>query len=263
MPRNTSAVAFCLLVLSAVTFGQTNSGSETRPFKQTGPGPGKTADLPAGTDLFVLTMGAWDMQPADSSETTTLVTIDSGTYLRATTSGFGAELIGHIHLPAGALIDHFEVDACDEEPLNDLSNPQFLQCSDSSAGPGPCSTIDEVIAPTGTPGCYFARGTLNLNYTVQDNANNDYLVDVILPPSTLVGLRGIKIYYGLQVSQAPPVPTFNDVPVSDPAFQFIEALASSGITAGCGGGNYCPDASLTRRQMAVFLAKALGLRWPG
>jgi hypothetical protein len=49
-------------------------------------------------------------------------------------------------------------------------------------------------------------------------------------------------------------PTFNDVPESDPGFQYIEALVASGITAGCGGGNFCPDASITRRQMAVFLA---------
>ena len=51
------------------------------------------------------------------------------------------------------------------------------------------------------------------------------------------------------------------MPLSDPAFQYIEALVKSGITAGCGGGNYCPDGTLTRRQMAVFLAKALGLHW--
>ena len=56
--------------------------------------------------------------------------------------------------------------------------------------------------------------------------------------------------------------TFGDVPLSDPAFQYIEALAASGITSGCGGGNYCPDNPLTRRQMAVFLSKALGLHWP-
>jgi hypothetical protein len=64
------------------------------------------------------------------------------------------------------------------------------------------------------------------------------------------------------VSQAPGTPTFNDVPGSDPAYQFVEALAASGITSGCGNGNFCPDAALTRRQMAVFLAKALGLHWP-
>jgi S-layer homology domain len=56
--------------------------------------------------------------------------------------------------------------------------------------------------------------------------------------------------------------TFNDVPASHAFYQFIEALAASGITAGCGNGNFCPDAPLTRGQMAVFLAKALGLHWP-
>jgi hypothetical protein len=33
------------------------------------------------------------------------------------------------------------------------------------------------------------------------------------------------------------------------------------FTAGCGGGNYCPDAPLTRGQMAAFLSKALGLHF--
>jgi S-layer homology domain len=64
------------------------------------------------------------------------------------------------------------------------------------------------------------------------------------------------------VKPPPQEPTFGDVPASDPAFQHIEALVASGITAGCGGGNYCPNANLTRRQMAVFLSKALGLHWP-
>jgi hypothetical protein len=34
-----------------------------------------------------------------------------------------------------------------------------------------------------------------------------------------------------------------------------------GSRSGCGGGNFCPDAAVTRGQMAVFLAKALGLHW--
>ena len=56
--------------------------------------------------------------------------------------------------------------------------------------------------------------------------------------------------------------TFGDVPASHPFYQFIEALAASGITGGCGPGVYCPDAPLTRGQMAAFLSKALGLHWP-
>ena len=61
---------------------------------------------------------------------------------------------------------------------------------------------------------------------------------------------------------SPALATFNDVPTTDPAFQYIEALFASGATGGCGGGAYCPNAPVTRRQMAVFLAKLLGLHWP-
>lgn len=70
-----------------------------------------------------------------------------------------------------------------------------------------------------------------------------------------------RVVDALAVSQAPATPTFNDVPTSHPFFQFIEALKASGITGGCQASPplYCPDAPLTRGQMAVFLAKALGL----
>ena len=49
---------------------------------------------------------------------------------------------------------------------------------------------------------------------------------------------------------------FNDVAAADFAANFIEQLFADGITAGCGNGNYCPDDSVTRAQMAVFLLRA-------
>jgi len=51
------------------------------------------------------------------------------------------------------------------------------------------------------------------------------------------------------------------VPVGAFGFRHIEALVASGITAGCGGGNFCPNNTLTRAELAVFLSKALGLHW--
>ena len=38
---------------------------------------------------------------------------------------------------------------------------------------------------------------------------------------------------------------------------FIETLAENGITAGCGGGDYCPADPVTRAQMAVFLERGM------
>ncbi|PKN94694.1 MAG: hypothetical protein CVU44_02475 [Chloroflexi bacterium HGW-Chloroflexi-6] len=49
---------------------------------------------------------------------------------------------------------------------------------------------------------------------------------------------------------------FGDVATSHWAAKWIKQLAAEGITSGCGGGNYCPEAPVTRAQMAVFLLKA-------
>jgi uncharacterized repeat protein (TIGR01451 family) len=59
----------------------------------------------------------------------------------------------------------------------------------------------------------------------------------------------------------PPAPTqqtFGDVPLSHLFAAWIYQLAAEGITGGCGGGNYCPESSVTRGQMAVFLVRAFG-----
>jgi hypothetical protein len=73
--------------------------------------------------------------------------------------------------------------------------------------------------------------------------------------------NNIALKYRHRVSPAPAQASYSDVPTTDFGFQYIEALAGSGITGGCGGGKFCPDQPVNRRQMAIFLAKALGLHW--
>jgi hypothetical protein len=82
--------------------------------------------------------------------------------------------------------------------------------------------------------------------------------------STSLAFKAVDIWWHRQVSPSPGAATFNDVPTNHPFFQFIEALSASGITAGCQANPplYCPDAPLTRKQMAAFLAKGFGLYWP-
>lgn len=64
-------------------------------------------------------------------------------------------------------------------------------------------------------------------------------------------------------SPPPPQPsgTFRDT-AGSVFFDDIEWLAQKGITAGCNssGDRFCPDASLTRGQMAAFLVRALDLK---
>jgi len=68
----------------------------------------------------------------------------------------------------------------------------------------------------------------------------------------------LKGLYGSGHVPAPATGTvFGDVQTGTFAAAWIEELASLGVTAGCGQGNFCPDDPVTRGQMAVFLLKAL------
>ena len=51
--------------------------------------------------------------------------------------------------------------------------------------------------------------------------------------------------------------SFTDVPISHLFYSYVETLLHSGITAGCQTGKYCPAGSVTRAQMAIFLARAM------
>jgi len=100
---------------------------------------------------------------------------------------------------------------------------------------------------------------------------NDPLADT-LPPNPLLGeagtfgsltaenswsLSGSRFGYRIYGDMVNGTPTFADVSPDHWAFSFIEKLATTGITSGCGGGNYCPSSSVTRAQMAVFLERGI------
>ena len=51
------------------------------------------------------------------------------------------------------------------------------------------------------------------------------------------------------------VPVFNDVPAASPFCRFIEELARRGVVGGCGNGNFCPTAGVTREQLPVFVLR--------
>jgi hypothetical protein len=60
----------------------------------------------------------------------------------------------------------------------------------------------------------------------------------------------------------PPVPSgaiFGDVDLSYWAVSWIEQLAAEGITGGCGESDFCPERSVTRAEMAVFMVRTFGL----
>ena len=65
----------------------------------------------------------------------------------------------------------------------------------------------------------------------------------------------LKAKFGSAHVPPDPVQIFPDVPNDAFAAAWIDELATLGITAGCGGGLYCPDNPVSRAEMAVFLLK--------
>jgi hypothetical protein len=165
-------------------------------------------------------------------------------------------LVSSVHVPGGTKITRVELDYCDNSSSGKHVKLELLQCDNQ--GQNCADAMPELVSTSN--GCAFvAQSGLSVHV---NNYNNMYTMvatfDAVDGTNSLVGAI---VSYQLEVSPAPGTATFNDVPTGHPFFQFVEALAASGITAGCGSGNYCPDAPLTRGQMAVFLAKALGLYW--
>jgi len=218
----------------------------------------------------VLHIGAAEFVPGDPSVPYRMD--DSDGYLKPVGTASGI-WIAPFRLPAGSEIFQYCLYAYDANPgsvLNvDLGARRIAYGGQTggfySLGPAMSTDFDIGYGAMCTePFSFIYRDTQDIN----GDGSPDHLVYQVRVAmgsgvdGSNLGLGGVRILWRRRVSDAPAALTFNDVPTGHPFFQFIEALYASGITAGCGSGNFCPDAPLTRGQMAAFLSKALGLYWP-
>jgi hypothetical protein len=185
----------------------------------------------------------------------------SGSWLRYVSNNNGCCLEAPLILPAGASITAIELEGCDTSATGHLAGVVAACIAPGST----CAAVGALAtsgAPAATPGCGFFRSNFP-SPVIVNNVANTYFVQVNNQGDLTgaVTLRAARVYYKLQISPDPLTATFTDVPVGHPFHRFVEALVAAGITGGCGGGNYCPDAPVTRGQIAVFLSAALGLHW--
>jgi streptogramin lyase len=135
---------------------------------------------------------------------------------------------------------------------NETASPSTVTGSGSSPG-GPAG------GSYGLPDATAGYGTI-AGGSAGDCGSNCYLFSVSNPaPSSRPRLHWDAVfaetlsntavqYWTLHVGES-----FSDVPASNPAYRFVETMLHRGVTAGCGGTNYCPNGDVTRQQMAVFL----------
>lgn len=191
-------------------------------------------------------------------------------YYWINTSAAGNQFGATLELPQGALIDGYRVFYFDASVTNNITVQLDKSRDDiTSVNPPDWILVGTTFQSIGAVG--FATAYVTLNHTVdlregpdttaKADAASFYTFVVTVPNDPAVKFKGLRVTWFRQISPPPSTATFLDVPVSHGFFQEIEALASSGITAGCGGGNFCPDSPVTRSQMAAFLSRALGLHW--
>jgi hypothetical protein len=207
-------------------------------------------------DATSFVIGAWQFAPFHSTGAY-FGDINGELYLT------GSVLMeAHPNLPNGAVITGLEIQGCDTSATGSLVATLY-----SNTVTPPTSSIAShgsvASGPAYSAGCDRFGGPNSLTPLTVNNALRTYLIQVQTGVTdNSVRFAAVRVYYKLQVSPAPATATFADVPVGSPFHRFVEALVGAGITGGCGGGNYCPDSPITRGQMAVFLAAALGLHWP-
>ncbi len=204
---------------------------------------------------IVYEKSAWDFHPGSAGIETGEGPEEQMRSISATPGG--NELRTGVQLPAGAKISGLEITGCDDNATSDME-AGLVECPDPTGG---CTLVVKA-ATTGQPGCGFFATTVADGPTMNNLANSYALLIQLPAADTTLRFRNVRVFYRRVLSAAPLTATFADVPTTHLFFRAIEALAASGITQGCGGGNYCPDDPVTRAAMAGFLARAFGLFFP-
>ena len=157
-----------------------------------------------------------------------------------------------IHLPSGAYLYYAQVFYYDND-----SGAVYAYIYRTT--PYTTDTSLTSCSSSGTPGYSYC---VLYPYETIRNGDSMYNVYVGLSNATInLRFTGVRLFWARQIHTGLSHP-FNDIGSLPSLWQnSIAALYQSGITSGTSSNTYSPNAYVTRGQMAVFLAKALGLYW--
>ncbi len=273
---NRCIASLAALMLAAAPLAAQDLTSAPRPPEAATARPPRS--LPQLPETFGTSRVTYVQVPANAflplNSTQTYVTANFGLGPRWTTAG-PHDLLAPLSLPAGAQIVYLELDYVDTTAVSQVYGALAVctyltdNCTlhpATAAGPPDCQIAGFICSgEAAAAGAGGVSADLSADGLTVSTFTKSYFL--VAEPQTSDGsteIAGMIVGYVLQVSPAPALASFNDVPSNDFGFQYIEALKLSGITGGCQAVPplYCPDSFVTRRQMAIFLAKALGLQWP-
>ena len=231
-------------------------------------GPGGTASC--GSDCYALNITA-SSRPATHWDTTVLETVAPTAATKTWRLHVGAsftdvppsssfypfvETILHRSVTAGCNATAY----CPAASTTREQMAVFVLAAKEGPGyiPPPCGATPVFAdVPVGSPFCRWVE-ELARRGVVGGCGGGNYC-----PSSAAVREQmAVFVLRTLDPALDPPAcgaPVFADVPASSPFCRWIEELARRGVVTGCGGGNYCPTAPVSREQMSVFLAATFGL----
>jgi hypothetical protein len=238
----------------------------------TGPITGQEAADPRLSDAAARSFGSFGAFPQDfwitaaeftPFEPTSVLQSSINHYWSTQSGGLSGLSLAPVRLPAGAHVTFLRCDFYDADADDDGAVSLIRSLYNSVTN---TPSTDEIVDldTSGSPG-YTDVGLAfdhTIRYRISSETDAFYYLALVLPASPNLRFRGCRVSWNRQVSPAPATATFTDVPVGHPFSQFVEALVDSGITAGCAPGVYCVNNPITRGEMAVFLAVALGLHFP-
>lgn len=206
-----------------------------------------------------LTLDAIDFRP---STTTGQYSIDPGSHWLTNIAG-PSLFLAPVRLPSGALITGVEFAGC-----NFLAGDVIAVGLARALDPMGSAELMATVTVDNEPTCTFwvtediTSPTVN-NYLYSYWVAVQFGQDVIFPPhSSNLRLRAVRIWWQRQVTPLDGTANFSDVVLSNPYRRWVEAATAAGILGPCASGRFCPDNPVTRAQLALALAKALGLQYP-
>jgi hypothetical protein len=131
------------------------------------------------------------------------------------------------------------------------------QLHQSFAANGGTGTVT-ITAPNA--GCVWAASTSSSFITITSGSegSGNGMVHFSVAPNFNQSIRSDTITVAGQAFTVYQGINFPDVPSNNPFYTEIGKLSARGVTLGCGNGNYCPNDSVTREQMAAFIIRAMG-----
>lgn len=139
---------------------------------------------------------------------------------------------------------------------------QALYNAGVTAGCGEGRYCPDSIVTRGQMAVFLLKWTKDGGYAACPDGGDRSCSDRVV---TRGELAGFVLAAKEGTSYAPPPCTtapFLDVPPASPSCPWIQGLAARGIADGCGSGNYCPNTTVTRGEIAVFLARTFRLPVP-